>query len=248
MNDNTGRPAALITGAARRIGAAIAETLHAGGYDVAIHYRSSAVDAEALAAKLESIRAGSTLLLRADLADTAALPTLVEKTLSRFARLDALVNNASGFRPTPLGDITETDWDELFATNAKAPLFLSQAAAPALRESAGAIVNIVDIYAERPLAHHPVYCMAKAALAMLTRSMARDLGPDVRVNGVAPGAILWPEDGSVYTDKQAMIECTPLQRQGDPRDIADAVLWLLRDARYSTGEIIRVDGGRTLVI
>ncbi|HPF73279.1 MAG TPA: pteridine reductase [Xanthomonadaceae bacterium] len=239
---------ALITGAARRIGAAIVETLHEAGYNVAIHYRASASDAEILAAKLESRRAGSTLLLPADLADTSGLAGLVEKTLARFDSLDALVNNASGFRPTPVGDITEADWDELFAANAKAPLFLSQAAAPALRESRGAIVNIVDIYAERPLANHPVYCMAKAALAMLTRSLARDLGPDVRVNGVAPGAILWPEDGSVYTDKQAMIERTPLQRTGHPQDIADAVLWLLRDARHSTGEIVRVDGGRTLVI
>lgn len=248
MNDQTNRPTALVTGAARRIGAAIAETLHGAGYDLAIHYRSSAIDAEALAAKLESKRAGSTLLLQADLADTAALPGLVEQTLARFRRLDALVNNASGFRPTPIGEITDADWDELFASNARAPLFLSQAAAPALREAGGAIVNIVDIYAERPLANHAVYCMAKAALAMLTRSLARDLGPDVRVNGVAPGAILWPEDGSVYTDKQAMVERTPLQRTGDPQDIADAVLWLLRDARYSTGEIVRVDGGRTLVI
>ncbi|MCB1560610.1 MAG: pteridine reductase [Xanthomonadales bacterium] len=241
-------PVALITGAARRIGATITQTLHDAGYDVAIHYRTSAAEAESLAAKLESRRADSTLLLQADLADTKALPDLVENTLSRFGRLDALVNNASGFRPTPVGEISEADWDELFAANAKAPLFLSQAAAPALRESTGAIVNIVDIYAERPLANHPVYCMAKAALAMLTRSLARDLGPEVRVNGVSPGAILWPEDGSIYTDQQAMIERTPLQRTGNPQDIADAVLWLLRNARYSTGEIIRVDGGRTLVI
>ena len=242
------RHVALVTGGARRIGATIVETLHEAGYDVAIHYRSSSADARTLAAKLEAKRAGSTLLLQADLADMATLPRLTEDTLARFGRLDALVNNASGFRPTPIGGISEADWDELFAANAKAPLFLSQAAAPALRKSKGAIVNIVDIYAERPLANHPVYCMAKAALAMLTRSLARDLGPEVRVNGVSPGAILWPEDGGIYTDKQAMIERTPLQRTGEPHDIADAVLWLLRDARYSTGEIIRVDGGRTLVI
>ena len=241
-------PVALITGAARRIGAEIARALHGAGYNVALHYRSSADEARALADELEASRRDSVLCLPADLSDIGALPLLVEQTLQHFGRLDALVNNASGFRPTPLGGITEADWDELFASNAKAPLFLAQAAADALRESNGAIVNIVDIYAERPLAGHPVYCMAKAALAMMTHSLARELGPQVRVNGVAPGAVLWPEGDAVYTDKQTMIERTPLQRVGDPQDVANAVLWLLRDARYCTGEIIRVDGGRTLVI
>jgi pteridine reductase len=242
------RPVALITGAARRVGAVIARQLHGAGYDLALHHRHAAAEAAALAADLEAARPGSTLLLRAELADTAALPGLVDATVARFGRLDALVNNASAFEPTPVGAISESDWDLLFASNAKAPLFLSQAAAPHLRERAGAIVNLVDIYAERPLARHTVYVMAKAALVAMTLSLARELGPEVRVNGVAPGAILWPEEGKAYADQQALLAGTALKRMGTPQDVAGAVLYLLRDAGYVTGEILRVDGGRWLGI
>lgn len=242
------RPVVLVTGAARRIGAAIARTLHAAGHDIALHYRGSADAAQGLCDELEQRRAGSVLPLQLDLAASDRLPELVQRTVDHFGRLDGLVNNASAFRPTPVGDITGRDWDELFASNARAPLFLSQAAAPHLRERGGAIVNIVDIYAERPLARHTVYVMAKAALAAMTASLAKELGPEVRVNGVAPGAILWPEEGKAYADKTALIEGTPLQRMGTPDDIAGAVLYLLRDARYVTGEILRVDGGRWLSI
>jgi len=173
---------------------------------------------------------------------------MVQRVLARFGRLDALVNNASAFYPTPLGSATLAQWNELFASNAQAPFFLAQAATPALREARGAIVNLVDIYAERPLADHPIYCMAKAALEAMTRSLALDLGPDVRVNGVAPGAVMWPSDGKPYDDQQAMLARTPLQRAGSPEDVAGAVLWLLRDAPFVTGQIIRVDGGRTLSV
>jgi pteridine reductase len=240
------RPVALITGAARRVGAVIARQLHAAGYDLALHHRHAVADAKALVDDLEALRPSSTLLLRAELGQTDALPGLVTATVERFGRLDALVNNASAFAPTPIGTVSEADWDALFASNAKAPLFLSQAAAPHLRARSGAIVNLVDIYAERPLARHTVYVMAKAALSAMTLSLARELGPEVRVNGVAPGAILWPEEGKAYTDQQALLAGTALKRMGTPEDIAGAVLYLLRDARYVTGEILRVDGGRWL--
>ena len=242
------RPVALITGAGRRVGAVIARSLHAAGYDLALHYRRSAADARALADELEQQRADSTLLLQAKLADLPALPTMIEQLLAHYGRLDALVNNASAFFPTPLGNATPQQWNELFASNAQAPFFLSQAAIPSLREARGGIVNLIDIYAERPLAEHTVYCMAKAALAAMTRSLALELGPEVRVNGVAPGAVMWPSDGKPYNDRQAMLARTPLQRAGMPEDVAGAVLWLLRDAPFVTGQIIRVDGGRTLSV
>jgi pteridine reductase len=241
-------PVALITGAARRVGAQIARTLHAAGYDLALHFRRSSVEMADLQAELEARRPRSTLLLQAELAEVARLPALVETVLAHFGRLDALVNNASAFHATPIGEASERDWDELFASNAKAPFFLAQAAAPALRATQGAIVNLVDIYAERPLRRHTLYCMAKAALQMLTLSLARELGPEVRVNGVAPGAVLWPESGKAYTDQQALVAATALQRAGTPEDVAAAVLFLLRDARYTTGEILHVDGGRVLAI
>ncbi|HEV2680387.1 MAG TPA: pteridine reductase [Rhodanobacter sp.] len=242
------RPVALITGAGRRVGAVIARALHTAGYDLALHYRRSADDARALADELEQQRASSTLLLQAELAELSALPIMIEQLLAHYGRLDALVNNASAFYPTPLGTATPQQWNELFASNAQAPFFLSQAAIPALRVARGGIVNLIDIYAERPLAEHPLYCMAKAALAAMTRSMALDLGPDIRVNGVAPGAVMWPSDGKPYADQQAMLARTPLQRGGTPDDVAGAVLWLLRDAPFVTGQIIRIDGGRTLSV
>ena len=240
------RPVVLITGAARRIGAVIARTLHAAGYDVALHCREPRADIDALIGELERARAKSTLMLAADLADVAALAPLIAETVQRFGRLDALVNNASAFLPTPVATATPAQWDALFAANARAPFFLARAAAPHLAQRSGAIVNLVDIYAENPLAGHPIYSMSKAALAAMTKALARDLAPDVRVNGVSPGAVLWPDAGKGEADKQAIIERTPLKRVGTPEDIAGAVRWLLA-AQFVTGEIVRVDGGRHLV-
>lgn len=242
------RPVALITGAGRRVGAVTARVLHAAGYDLALHYRHSAADAQVLAGELELQRGGSTLLLQAELAELPALTRMIEQLLAHYGRLDALVNNASTFYPTALGAATAQQWNELFASNAQAPFFLSQAAIPALREARGGIVNMIDIYAERPLAGHALYCMAKAALAAMTRSLALELGPEIRVNGVAPGAVMWPSDGKPYDDQQTMLARTPLQRAGTPDDVASAILWLLRDAPFVTGQIIRVDGGRTLSV
>ncbi len=239
-------PVALVTGAARRIGASIARMLHAAGYDVALHYRESSQDAHALAEELEAVRAGSTLLLQADLAEFDRLPELIAQCVGRFGRLDALVNNASGFAPTPIGATTPAQWDALFASNARAPFFLAQAAAPHLRATGGAIVNLADLYAERPLREHSVYCMAKAALLMMTRSLALELGPQVRVNAVSPGAILWPEDRTDTNAQQAMLARTPLGRTGTPDEVAQAVRWLLQDAHYSTGQVLHLDGGRML--
>jgi pteridine reductase len=241
-------PVALITGAAKRVGAAITRRLHSAGYQVVIHHRNSPAEAEALQAELEQARADSTLLLQAELSEFDRLPELIAKGIGRFGRLDALVNNASSFYPTPIGTATPTHWDELFASNARAPFFLCQAALPHLQNSHGAIVNLVDIYAERPLKNHTIYCMAKAALAAMTLSLAKDMGPEVRVNAVAPGAVLWPESGKDYADRAALVANTALQRAGTPEDVAEAVRWLLMDARYTTGQIIRVDGGRSLLI
>lgn len=241
-----GSPVALITGAAKRVGAVIARHLHAHGFDVVLHHRASPTDAEALATELEATRPGSVLVVQAELGDTAALPGLIDATIARFGRLDALVNNASAFHPTPLGTATDADWDALFDSNAKGPFFLAQAAAPHLRAAGGAIVNLLDVYGERPLAAHTIYSMAKAANAMLVKSLALELGPEVRVNGVAPGAILWPESGKSEAAKQAMLAKTALKRVGSPEDIAEAVRWLLQDARYTTGQTLAVDGGRLL--
>ncbi|HJR14940.1 MAG TPA: pteridine reductase [Rhodanobacteraceae bacterium] len=239
-------PVALISGAARRIGAVIARTLHAAGYDLALHYRNSHAELDALIGELEAQRAHSTLALQADLADAECLPGLVTATLARFGRLDALVNNASIFHATPVGTITSESADAFFVVNARAPLLLSQAAAPHLKKSRGSIVNITDIYAERPLPQHVAYCMSKAALRMATPALAQELGPEVRVNAVAPGNMLWPENPVKADTARALIEQSALQRQGTPEDIAGAVLWLIRDAVYVTGQTIRVDGGRIL--
>ena len=241
------RPVALVTGAARRIGARIAQRLHAAGYDLALHHRGSDAEMAALVAGLEAARPRSTAVLVAELADDDAPAHLVGETLARFGRLDALVNNASSFFPTPLGDTTPAQWDALFAPNARAPFFLAQAAAPSLRAARGAIVNLADIHGERPLRAHAVYGAAKAALLMLTRALALELAPEVRVNAVAPGAVLWPEHGKPAHEKDAMLAATPLRRAGDPGDVAEAVRWLLQDATYTTGQVIRVDGGRSLV-
>lgn len=240
-----GAPVALITGAARRVGAVIARRLHAEGYDLALHYRSSTDEMRALEEALEAVRPGSVLALQAELGDPGMEERLMTSTLARFGRLDALVNNASSFHPTPIGSATQADWDGLFASNARAPFFLSQAAAPHLRAARGAIVNLVDVYAERPLAEHTVYCMAKAALLMMTLSLARELGPEVRVNAVAPGAVLWPEGGKPSAEQQILLDKTMLKRPGRPEDVAEAVAYLLR-AQYTSGQVLRVDGGRAL--
>ncbi|WP_347260796.1 pteridine reductase [Rudaea sp.] len=242
------RPVVLITGAARRVGAVIARTLHAAGYDLALHYRRSRGEMDALTGELEALRANSTLAVAAELADIEHLPRLVDACIARYGRLDGLVNNASAFYPTPIGSVTTQQWNELFASNAQAPFFLAQAAAPHLKDARGSIVSIADIYAQRPLVRHPVYSMAKAALVAMTRALARELAPEVRVNAVAPGAILWPESGKTYTDQTELIARTPLARTGTPEDVAAAVLFLLRDAKFSTGQVLDVDGGRELVI
>jgi pteridine reductase len=236
----------LVTGAARRIGAAIVTCLHENGARAAIHHRGPADDAEKLAGELNAIRENSAAIFQADLLDTASLPSLVDAVVEWGGSLDGLVNNASSFYPTPVGNITEEHWDELVGSNLKAPMFLSQAAAEHLRTSGGSIVNIVDIHADRPLRDHIVYGSAKAGLAMLTRSLAKDLAPQVRVNGVSPGAILWPENGMTETVQKNTLEQIPLQRAGRPEDIASCVLYLLRDATYVTGQIIPVDGGRSV--
>lgn len=240
------RSVALITGSARRIGAAIARRLHAEGFDLALHYRHSADELQALAAELEAARPRSIAVLQADLDDFDRLPELIAHTVGRFGRLDALVNNASSFQPTSIGTTTPAQWDALFSSNARAPFFLSQAAAPHLKATRGAIVNLVDIYAERPLRQHTVYCMAKAALVMATKSLALELAPDVRVNAIAPGAILWAEHGSSDAQQQALLARTPLARTGTPEEIAEAAHWLIASATYTTGQVITVDGGRTL--
>lgn len=237
---------ALITGAAHRIGATTARTLHAAGANIVLHYRASAAGAEALQAELHASRPASVALVQGDLLDNTVLPRLVAEAHTVWGRLDILVNNASTFYPTPVGSVGEAEWDDLIGTNLKAPFFLAQAAAPHLKVQRGAIVNIVDIHAERPLKGHPVYSMAKAGLVMMTKSLACELGPEVRVNGVAPGAILWPENEMDDATKEKILDRTFLKRQGNPQDIANAVLFLARDAHYTSGHILTVDGGRSL--
>ncbi|HUI62679.1 MAG TPA: pteridine reductase [Steroidobacteraceae bacterium] len=238
--------AALITGAARRVGATIARTLHAAGANIALHFRSSAEAAAALAQELNSARANSAITVEADLLDLAQLQSLPAAATGAFGSLDILVNNASTFYPTPMGDITEIDWNDLIGTNLKAPLFLAQAASTALRISNGLIVNIADIHGMRPLGRHPVYSIAKSGLIMLTRSLARELGPAVRVNAVAPGPVLWPEDGMDSLLQEKIIDRTALRRAGSPEDVARAVLFFATGAPYVTGQILAVDGGRSI--
>ena len=239
----------LITGGAKRVGAAICRRLHLAGANLMLHYRASAGEARLLQAELNHTRPNSVSLIQADLLDLHKLPSVVEQTLQAFGRLDALVNNASSFFPTPAGDITEAHWNDLVGTNLQVPLFLAQAAAPALRKAQGAIVNLSDIHAERPLKNYVVYSVAKAGLVGLTRSLARELAPEVRVNAVAPGPILWPDDESFdELSRQRIISNPPLKREGTPDDIAKAVHFLLFEATYVTGETINVDGGRHVAL
>ena len=240
----------LVTGAARRVGAEISRHLHARGCNVMLHYRGSATEAQALAEKFNQQRADSAACVQADLLDISALPALVERTLATFGRLDGLVNNASSFFPTPVGEIDLAAWQDLMGSNLQAPLFLAQAAAPALRATQGSIVGLVDIHAERPMPAHVVYNIAKAGHAQLIRTLALELAPLIRVNGVAPGANIWPEGESVFSPevRQHIEASIPLQRVGTPEDLAGAVAFLLLDAPYITGQILAVDGGRSVTL
>ena len=237
--------AALVTGGARRIGSALALALHAAGADILLHYRSSADAARGLADTLNATRPGSAALVQADLLDADAPAQLVAATRAAFGRLDILVNNASAFYPTPIGELTESAWDELVGTNLKAPLFLAQAAAPLLMEARGLVLNLVDIHGLKPLRGYSTYSIAKAGLIMLTKSLARELAPQVRVNAVAPGPVLWPE-GADAGLREEIISRTLLKRAGSPEDVARAVLYFACDAPYVTGRILAVDGGRSV--
>lgn len=242
--------AVLVTGGAKRVGAAICRRLHAAGAQLAIHYRSSAAEALALQDELNETRAGSAVALSADLLDLKALPQLVSEVVAKFGRLDALINNASSFYATPLAEVNEQHWHDLLGANLKAPLFLAQAAAAELRRRHGAIINIADIHAERPMHGHLLYSVAKAGLVALTKGLAQEMAPQVRVNAVAPGVILWPE-GEAWSNQEQrrkIVAHTLLKREGEPDDIARTVQFLLDEAPYITGQVIAVDGGRSINI
>ena len=240
-------PVALITGAAQRIGAVIARTLHDAGYRVLIHYRGSAAAADQLADELNQRRSDSALTLQADLDDMGQVTTLAEQAVAAFGQLDLLVNNASSFFPTPVDTSTQQQWDQLINSNLRAPYFLSSTLAPMLRQQQGVIINLVDIHAQRGLEGYAIYSMAKAGLQMMTISLAKELAPEIRVNGVSPGAILWPEADAALSDseKQALLAKVPLQRTGSPQDIANTVLFLASSS-YISGQILAVDGGRSI--
>lgn len=237
----------LITGGSKRVGAEIARLMHATGANIMIHYRNSVGEARALQDELNARCANSVALVQADLIDTEGLPRLVEEAVAVFGRLDVLVNNASSFHPTPVGNISEKDWVDLLGSNLKAPMFLSQAAAPELKKHHGCIVNITDIHADRPMKNYLVYSVAKAGLVGLTKSLAHELAPNVRVNGVAPGPIMWPEGNADFdeAERQRIVAHTMLQRAGDPSDIAHAVRFFIEDAPFVSGQILAVDGGRS---
>lgn len=242
-------PVVLVTGGAKRVGAAIVKRLHHEGWRVAIHYRASADEATALAATLNASRADSAIIVQADLLQTETLATLIEQVIAAYGQLDALVNNASTFYPTAVADFTDADWTTLIGSNLKAPLFLSQAAAPHLKATSGCIVNITDIHAELPMAGYLIYNVAKAGLRGLTRALARDLAPEVRVNAVAPGPIEWPDDGQISAEERdRILDHVPLKREGGTAQIAEAVKYLVCDANYVTGQTINVDGGRTIAL
>lgn len=245
MTTSSSRPVALVTGSAKRLGRAIIERLHQQQYRVIIHYQHSAEEAQALAAKLNQQRPNSAALVQGDLSCDHSLMQVATAAQQAFNRLDVLVNNASAFYPTPVGKASFEQWEQLMGSNAKAPFFLSQALAPMLSQQQGCIINMVDIHAERPLLEHPIYCMAKAALLMLTKSLARELAPTIRVNGIAPGAILWPSPDIDEADKQMILQQIPLETLGTPDDIADTALFLIQSG-YVNGQIIAVDGGRSL--
>jgi pteridine reductase len=247
MMNEQNAPVVLVTGGAKRVGAAIVQRLHREGFRVAIHFRASSAAATALAATLNAERADSAIAVQADLLQTGTLAALVDRVVTTFGRLDALVNNASTFYPTAVTEFTEGDWDALIGSNLKAPLFLSQAAAPHLTAARGCIVNITDIHAERPMAGYVVYNVAKAGLRGLTHALARDLAPEIRVNAVAPGPIEWPDDGQITdAERERILDHVPLKREGGVAQIAEAVKYLVCDATYVTGHTINVDGGRSI--
>lgn len=248
MTDTSQPKVVLITGAAKRLGKAIAELLHKHGMNIILHYRSSQTAAEALCQSLNTLRPNSACALAADLSQYSALGPLMEQAKAAFGYLDALINNASAFFPTPLGSVTERQWQELLDTNVKAPFFLAQLAAPLLKQRQGAIVNIVDIHGEKPLKDYPAYCISKAAIRMHTYALAKELAPDVRVNGISPGAMLWPEHENELSPaiRADILKRIALRRLGDPLDIAQAALFLLNDSPYITGQVLSVDGGRLL--
>ncbi|WP_292822105.1 pteridine reductase [Methylophilus sp.] len=248
MNFDPASKVVLITGGAKRVGAAITRALHREGASILLHYHTSASEACALQAELNQVRAGSVVIAQANLLDSAALQPLVDTALQQFGRLDALVNNASSYYPTQLGQINTAQWEELMGSNLKAPLFLSQAAADALRASQGCIINITDMHIERPKKHYIVYSAAKAGLVTLTKSLAQELAPEVRVNAVAPGPVLWPDGNEEFDEgyRQQVVNQTLLKRTGEPADIAKAVKFLMYDAPFITGHVLAVDGGRNL--
>jgi pteridine reductase len=246
-NSTHAEPVALVTGGARRIGAAIVRALHSAGMKVVVHYRVSAAEAQALEAELENTRANSVVLASGDLCDVETRVSLIQTATRHFGRLDLLVNNASSFYPTPLGETSTAQFDDLIGINLKAPYFLAQAAAEALTSAQGAIINIADLYADRPMKSYPVYSAAKAALVSLTRSLANELAPGVRVNAIAPGVILWPEGNDDENTQRRIVARTPLKRIGTPADIANAVLFLARDGKFITGQVLYIDGGRSIV-
>jgi pteridine reductase len=245
-NDSLTGKTVMITGGARRIGATLARTLHAAGANIVLHYRRSASEASALVKELNAARRGSAVLEQADLLEVARYHKLIEAAVTAFGQLDVLINNASSFYPTEVGEITEAHWNDLVGTNLKAPLFLSQAAAPALHLTEGLILNLVDIHGMRPLRRYTTYCVAKAGLIMLTKSLARELGPHVRVNAIAPGPVMWPEDVTDKALQKKIIERTALKRPGSPDEVARAALFFCTEAPYVTGQILAVDGGRSV--
>lgn len=238
----------LITGAGKRVGAAIAQHCHQQGMRLAIHYRESAQQASDLCARFNQQRKDSAIALGADLRDTVKLEGLIEQVISKWGQLDVLINNASSFYPVPFAKLTPSVWEDVMASNLKAPFFLSQSAAPYLKQQKGCIINLVDIQAQRPLKNYSVYCVAKAGLVMLTKSLAKELGPDIRVNAIAPGIVLWPDDETEFNGalREKIVARNALKRAGTPQDIANTAVFLINQADFITGQIIAVDGGRSL--
>jgi pteridine reductase len=248
VEDSLQNKVILITGGAKRVGASICRLLHANGANLMIHYRSSVKEARALQAELNLQRSNSVAIIQGDLLNLAILPSLVQESIQHFGRLDVLINNASSYYPTEIGDIKDEQWQDLMGSNLKAPLFLAQAAADELRKQHGCIINITDMHVERPKKGYIIYSVAKAGLVTLTKSLAHEFSPDVRVNAVAPGPVRWPEDNPQFDElyRQRVISQTLLKRIGEPNDIAKAVKFLIQDAPFITGQIIAVDGGRSL--
>jgi len=248
LNSNLENKVVLITGGAKRVGAAICRELHAHGAQLMIHYNTSIQEARALQAELNLQRANSVAIIQGDLLNTAVLPSLVGETVQHFGKLDVLINNASTYYPTEIGHINEENWQDLMGSNLKAPMFLAQAAAAELRKNHGCIINITDMHIERPKKGYIIYSVAKAGLVTLTKSLAQELSPEVRVNAVAPGPVQWPENNPQFDEvyRQRVISQTLLKRIGEPQDIAKAVKFLVVDAPFITGHVLAVDGGRSL--